>query len=579
MPARLPHADCGYDIYPAHDIGPERIIIGHAQIAGALANYATITLDGYAGVAWQEFRRQLTGAWNSQGIVSEWIDVTQALRPASQLQALTGPYTGGDDPIFGTAFTGDLSDFFDADKLGGLKPSGNADVALVFGCGAALACWDGALVYLEVPKNEIQFRARAGSATNLGVACLESPRAAYKRNYFIDWPVLNRHKEKLLPGIDLLIDEQRSADPTAIRGTDLRQALDELTRVPLRTRPWFEPGAWGGQWMKRHIPRLPQDVPNYAWSFELISPENGLVLESSGISLEISFDTLLFHDARAVLGESASRFGAEFPIRFDFLDTFDGGNLSVQVHPRPEYIRANFGERFTQDEAYYILDCRPGAEVYLGFRADIDPDQFRTVLDDSAQTGRPIDVKRFVQTHPARRHDLFLIPHGTIHCSGVDNLVLEISATPYIFTFKLYDWVRPDLDGKLRPLNIERGMANLDFERKGDLLGSEHISCPELIAEGPDWRLIHLPTHPDHFYDVRRIELDAGEFELPTADSVQVMSLVEGDHVVVEAGGRRTRYGFAETFIVPAAAERVRFHAERPVKVVTANVKPGRGPL
>ena len=118
-----------------------------------------------------------------------------------------------------------------------------------------------------------------------------------------------------------------------------------------------------------------------------------------------------------VLGECASWFGREFPIRFDFLDTIEGGNLSLQCHPRPEYIRENFGEAFTQDETYYILDCEPEAEVYLGFREDIDADKFRSELERSAQDNSPVDVKAFVQALPASRHDLFLIPHGTVHCS------------------------------------------------------------------------------------------------------------------------------------------------------------------
>lgn len=183
-----------------------------------------------------------------------------------------------------------------------------------------------------------------------------------------------------------------------------------------------------------------------------------------------------------------------------------------------------------------------------------------------------------MQQHPPQKHDLVLIPHGTIHSSGVDNLVLEISATPYIFAFKLYDWVRMDLDGRPRPLNIDRGLENVYFDRKGSRIAEEFISHQREILAGPDWRVVHVPTHDDHFYDVRRIEF-ASSIDVATEGSCQVMSLVEGESVVVESGGVSRTFHYAETFVVPAAAGGFTLTATNdPVKVVTAFVKPGRGP-
>ncbi len=259
-----------------------------------------------------------------------------------------------------------------------------------------------------------------------------------------------------------------------------------MSRNVFRARPWFEAGPWGGQWLKARLPQLPQEEVNYAWSFELITPENGIAFGDGEHQCEVSFDWLMYAHRDAVLGEHAERFGNDFPIRFDFLDTFEGGNLSLQCHPRPDYIRANFGEPFTQDETYYIVDCQPTAEAYLGFRAGVDPMEFREALDRSFATSTEVDVAKFVNRVPTRPHDLLLIPSGTIHCSGADNLVLEISATPYIFTFKMYDWLRLGLDGKPRPLNIERAFDNLVFERQGAESLRQLISQPRPIGQGED---------------------------------------------------------------------------------------------
>lgn len=567
--------DGQYNIYPAYDLGAGQIEAGFDVLAQRLAGADRVMIDGFPGVLWADFRARLDAALTTLGVTMHWIDVAVAMKSTAAIDALIAPFLGGGDPIFGYRFTGELADFFDAGALQTLQPDPTATLNIVYGCGAVLAGWDGVLVYVDVPKNEIQFRQRAGSVTCLGAPQPLEPKPAYKRSYFVDWAAANRHKLALHQRIDWIVDGQRPDAITFASGDALRAGLAQLASSFFRVRPWFEPGPWGGQWIRQHMPQLAQDVPNYAWSFELIVPENGLVFTSDGWLLEVSFDFLMHRDAHAILGESADAFGYEFPIRFDFLDTFDGGNLSLQCHPRPDYIRKHFGELFTQDETYYILEAGPKARCYLGFQDDIDPAAFRTALEESLQHATPVDVERFVQVHPSRKHDLFLIPNGTIHCSGIDTLVLEISATPYIFTFKMYDWMRLDLEGRPRPLNIDRAFENLYFDRKGARVG-EFISQSSVLACGPGWELIHQPTHRNHFYDVHRYRL-TGSVEVQTGDSCHVLSLVEGKSVLLEtANGARQRFYYAETFVVPAAAGAYRLTSEdgSEIHVVKAFVKP-----
>jgi hypothetical protein len=138
----------------------------------------------------------------------------------------------------------------------------------------------------------------------------------------------------------------------------------------------------------------------------------------------------------------------------------------------------------------------------------------------------------------------------------VDNLVLEISATPYIFTFKMYDWLRLDLDGRPRPLNIARAFENLIFERRGARVAEELVAHPVVLADGLGWRQEHLPTHPEHFYDVHRYTFEDA-VQIETGDSPNVLSLVQGASIeLATAQGMTRRFNYIETFVVPAAAGR-----------------------
>ena len=565
-----------YDMYPVFPLHGGKIEYGFFHLALQLIGHSQVVIDGYVGVLWDHFRTQLNQALQHHGVQAEWISITKAFRPSEEIDMLIEPFLGGDDPIFGKRFTGTLKDFFDSGNLTREANNSQSEMIIYYGTGASLFREDAYFVYVDVPKNEIQYRARAGSVQNPGATAATDPVMMYKRFYFVDWMALNAHKGALLPKIDLYVDEQDAETPASISGDALRSALTEMSRNYCRVRPWFEPGPWGGQWMKERIPQLVKDVPNYAWSFEMIAPEQGIVLESSRNLLEISFDLLMAHDPQAILGDHADRFGQQFPIRFDFLDTFDGGNLSVQCHPRPSYIREHFGEDFTQDETYYILDTRPEAKVFLGFQEDIDAPAFRLALEKSLRDGTPVEIARFVRALPSEKHSLYLIPNGTIHCSGADNLVLEISATPYIFTFKMYDWLRLDLQGKPRPLNIQRAFDNLYFERRGEVVERELVAQPVLLASGMDWQIYHLPTHPSHFYDVHRTEF-ATSVSVHTDGSPHLLMLVEGTSIRLETSkGKFQRFNYAETFLVPAAADQYQLINEgtAPVKVVKAFLKP-----
>lgn len=573
--SRLQNPPGGYSVYPYTSLGSGSIHAGYPSLAEWMIRQKTVLVDGAAGVDFAMIKNCLEPVFKARNKTVRWYETSAYGQAPETVNDMVAPFLGAEDSVWGTRTTLTLADFFCIEEMERIQPDPSCDLTIVIGVGASLAGLEAPVIYVDLPKNELQFRMRAGCITNLGAAHAEAPGSMYKRFYFVDWPVLKAHKLKLLGRLQVVADGQWREDITWMKYDDLKGGLGYISRNALRVRPWFEPGAWGGQWMKNNFTQLSKAEVNYAWSFELIVPENGVVFESDGWLLEVAFDWLMLHHSPEVLGRHAERFGYEFPIRFDFLDTIKGGNLSIQCHPRVDYIREHFGETITQDETYYILESDPGAQVYLGFQEDIDPPAFRADLERSQEEKVPVDIEKYIQVFPSKKHDLFLIPNGTVHSSGAGNLVLEISATPYIFTFKMYDWLRLDLNGEPRPINIEHAFNNLCFSRSGARVKEELIAQPSVLEKGADWQVVHLPTHPEHFYDIHRVEF-AGAVTLATENRCHILMLVEGTSLTLTtAGGLTQEFSYAETFVVPAAAGSYTLinRSGRPIKVVKAFVK------
>ena len=135
-------------------------------------------------------------------------------------------------------------------------------------------------------------------------------------------------------------------------------------------------------------------------------------------------------------------------------------------------------------------------------------------------------------------------------------MVLEISATPYLFTFKMWDWGRLGLDGVPRPVHLDHARANVQWDRSTRDLGGGEPGAPHRRARhrtglgggtnrsararvhrGPT-ALVHRTVHHD------------------TAGTVNVLNLVEGAEAVVTSPTDAFEpfvVHYAETFVVPAS--------------------------
>lgn len=547
-----------YVKYPSTTIKGHQATQGYAAIQKELAKKLTgtsvLVFDYYPGVREDEVMQlvqalQPTTIINTMDIFKNSETITEQMK-----------YHLTDDRVFGKMYFGDFIDFMDEDKLQEAKQTVEkaTGLTIVCGVGASLVTRGDILVYFDLARWEIQMRYRGGMGNYKCKNSDEDILRKYKRAFFIEWRIADKHKQKRFDEFDYVVDTNKENDPKMISGDTFRTSLKQLVQQPFRSVPYFDPGVWGGQWMKE-VCDLDASKDNFAWSFDGVPEENSILFDYDGITFELpAMDAVLYQPKALLGGKVYARFGAEFPIRFDFLDTIEGQPLSLQVHPLTEYIKRNFGMSYTQDESYYILDAVDGACVYLGLKENVSPNE---MIDDlrTAQKGDvAFDAEKYINKFPAKKHDHFLIPAGTCHCSGSGAMVLEISATPYIFTFKLWDWDRLGLDGRPRPVHIEHGKEVIQWERTTPWV-EEHLvnAIYDVEEENNPCRVEHTGLHELEFIETRRYTITDTSYHT-TNNTVNMLNLIDGKEAIVESPTNAFEpftVHYAETFIIPASID------------------------
>ncbi|MGM9682709.1 MAG: class I mannose-6-phosphate isomerase [Eubacteriales bacterium] len=514
-----------------------------------------VAVEVYPGVRDEELIPQL-----QRLNPSEWINMEDCLLSEAEYAEKIRPFLT-DDRVFGRMYFGTIQDFQVPVKVEHLKKRLEASdgLTVVYGFGASCLGNADLVIYADMTRWEIQLRFRKGASNFHSHNKTEDILKKYKQGYFLEWRMADKIKRLMNERLDYYLDTVRKNAPVMITGSLYRKCLSEISHRPFRTVPYFDPGVWGGQWMKK-VCGLDPSAKNFAWSFDGVPEENSILFDVSGKTVEIPAMNLVLYQPKALLGEQVyARFGAEFPIRFDFLDTIDGQNLSLQVHPTTDYIHNQFGMNYTQDESYYILDANEKGCVYLGIRDETDPDEMIDALKEAQKGVVPFDAEKYVNRFPAKKHDHFLIPAGTVHCSGSGCMVLEISATPYIFTMKLWDWGRLGLDGLPRPIHIEHGEKVIQWDRRTEWVKSNLINRIRTVDSSHGYTEEHTGLHELEFIETRRVKITE-EYEMNTDDNVNMLNLVEGCSAVVESpegAFEPFEVHYAETFILPASLGRV----------------------
>jgi hypothetical protein len=227
-----------------------------------------------------------------------------------KIQVLTTSAELADDPDFEALATASLGDLFD-------RPVQAEDdagaVTIIFGLGAALSPHD-ELWCLGHPKRYAEAAVGAGAGANLGQRGTPVV-ATTRRLFYVDWPILDRHRARIAAVVSLWIDAQTAERPTALEAATLAATTAALVARPFRTRPMLNTTVWGGHWGQRQL-GMGTDQPNTAVGYELIAPESGVMIGTHAeLTVEVPFQLLVSLHPRELLGDAVhERFGASFPM-------------------------------------------------------------------------------------------------------------------------------------------------------------------------------------------------------------------------------------------------------------------------
>ena len=560
----------------------ESIVVGRDKVCKFVGNLiirhlkakkrtCVIALDGFLGVEWETILLGMNGVLKKEGLRFETIDFSSTYKSPKEIERIVNPCMAN-DPSFGLVSKKKLEHLLNHDHVEILrkhledhrtKSAESLPAGIVcYGCGAAISRLRGFydyIFYVDITREELFNRSLKKPLFPLGSKGTGLPaHESMRRLYYVDFPVLNKHKKRVLGYVDWYVDGNLVEDLKLVSREVYEGILSTIAEYPFMIKPLYYPVAWGGTWLKI-IKKLPDSMTNSGQAC-ILPWENSVRIRVNGILLEIPFFNLMWKEPVKIMGEYAcKKFDKKFPIAYYYDDGYGGGNMALQVHPDTAYIKKHFNEPLRQDESYYILYAGDGARTYLGLKEDADVNEFRRACVKAEREGTSFDYEEYVNSIPTRAGDYFLIPAGTLHASGRNQVVLEIDGCFHAYapgyTFHLYDYLRSDLDGILRSIHIKHAFNVLRKSRRAKWVTECLKQAPRLIRSGEDWAEFVIGEREDMFFKVHRLEFST-KIEDETEGTFHILTLVEGNSVMVKSNDRPERsfkLNFTETLIVPAA--------------------------
>lgn len=524
-----------------------------------------ILIDGYITANIEELAEKVGEVLNAElhdvaGLYKEPEIIRQMLEPYLPIDRALDP-----ELIFAKLYPGTFLDYLDEEKVNlFLRSMPENKPVVLYGYGASSAAFtDRAshVIFIDSTPYHAALAVTDKKYRSIAAQVRDGFEELIRQTYFVDLELVVKNRRRLIQ--KGLIDNYVLDDGTGLFRLLSLEHLNtialQLTKQPIRPKPIYIEGVWGGQYLKK-IRRIPDSLADkVSWSFELIATEASVAVRVNGHYLDLPFLTLMDLAGKYLVGEKDyDKFGGYYPIRFNYDDTWhSNGNMSIQCHPDERMVHELYNDYSGQTEAYYIVVAGQHAKTFCGFSGD--GREFLELAKKSENDASMVDYRRYVNAVESKPGRQFFLPSGTIHSSGRNQLVLELgSLTVSAYTYKIYDYNRMDITGKPRPIHTLLSERALRFERDAEWVAKNLVFDPvESIYQDAQSSELKLGSSELAPFVTSQIEITAGgSFHGKTNGQLVGLALVDGEEARIEASTDPNRYyqaKYLDLVILPAS--------------------------
>lgn len=521
----------------------------------ALAKPGTrLGLDGWYGVNWPALIDRIVAAAEVEVVA---IDASELFVSPEQIAAYQATYET-DDPSFGWVNSeGVLEDLLDAERIAALRDRlaearGGGTAVLVYGPAACIAALEGEYdtrVYVDFTMQPMLWQMWGGELVTFGRK-EANPDYFWKKYYYNDFYLLYRQKKVAFAAMDYYVSAVRD-DALVMLGREVYdKVIDELVLRPIKQVKILQPGPWGA-YRYRDLWEV-DGLECNAWN-ELAGIELSIMVElGEGAPLFMPTQNIMQRPEQLVGKHVMTEYPDLFPLQVWLDDgyfpkpvSFERSSMPIHDHPSTDYVREHFNEPLGRYETYYIVESYAGSSTWMGYHEDADLEEWERLCVESQNRVEIPNWQDYVVRWDTNVGDLFLIPPGTTHGHGGNQMILEMDTGPSVagteYSFFTYDFARPTWDDQTKTMtappmkmHTAHSFDNHKWIRKSRV-ESHHRARPIAIDGDGKFRKDQYTSLPEMPFHIERVFMEKRAVNDTEGKYMHIATLTEGSRVTVRS--------------------------------------------